>query len=453
MYDYLMGKGDRPTKTKNADGTFREVSRPYKTAVLGVPESTNVKRFWDKTKGEYFRNPDYVRQEKIYDPTTKKTNVRNYMSVNSAKAALTDKPYDIKELMSWAERSFVDDETLSEATGLKPFELQKLRYDADEAGATPEKKVWVKSKAAAKGGLMSLANGGVIGYDKGGPVGSEYIDSTTGDKYILDNRYGGGYRKEKVTKDGLNYTWDRVSNSYKLAGADAGIAGLMDMSGNGPPAGGENPADTTPDWDTTNTIGNALSNFGLTTIGDYLQQSAKEGLADNRINTNTITGAYTQDAQNQRKAEAEAMNKGQGEGSFYSSDTVDTNTPSDPTGGDLSGPADSNSPFAAGGMAGYAQGGLGSLGGYSDGGRLLRGPGDGVSDSIPASIGNRQPARLADGEFVVPARIVSELGNGSTEAGARALYKMMDRIQANRRKTTGKNSVAVDSKAHKYLPA
>ena len=110
---------------------------------------------------------------------------------------------------------------------------------------------------------------------------------------------------------------------------------------------------------------------------------------------------------------------------------------------------------ANGGMVGrYAQGGLGSLGGYSDGGRLLRGPGDGVSDNIPATIGRgRQPARLADGEFVVPARIVSELGNGSTEAGARALYKMMDRIQANRRKTTGKNRVAVNSKSHKYLPA
>ena len=110
--------------------------------------------------------------------------------------------------------------------------------------------------------------------------------------------------------------------------------------------------------------------------------------------------------------------------------------------------------IANGGMVGrYAQGGLGSLGGYSDGGRLLRGPGDGVSDSIPATVGGRQPARLADGEFVVPARIVSELGNGSTEAGARALYKMMDRIQANRRKTTGKNKVAVNSKSHKYLPA
>jgi hypothetical protein len=103
-------------------------------------------------------------------------------------------------------------------------------------------------------------------------------------------------------------------------------------------------------------------------------------------------------------------------------------------------------------VGGVAEGGY-DLGGYSDGGRLLKGPGDGVSDSIPASIGNRQPARLADGEFVIPARIVSELGNGSTEAGARQLYAMMDRVQKRRRKTVGKNQVAVNSRAHKVLPA
>ena len=99
---------------------------------------------------------------------------------------------------------------------------------------------------------------------------------------------------------------------------------------------------------------------------------------------------------------------------------------------------------------GYAAGGMYNLGGYSDGGRLLKGPGDGVSDSIPAQIGERQPARLADGEFVVPARIVSELGNGSTEAGAKQLYKMMDRIQAKRRKT---KNMATDTKSYKALPA
>ena len=94
-----------------------------------------------------------------------------------------------------------------------------------------------------------------------------------------------------------------------------------------------------------------------------------------------------------------------------------------------------------------------NLGGYSDGGRLLRGPGDGVSDSIPATIGRKQPARLADGEFVVPARIVSEIGNGSTEAGARRLYAMMDRVQKARGKTVGKKQVAKNTNAEKYLPA
>jgi hypothetical protein len=98
-------------------------------------------------------------------------------------------------------------------------------------------------------------------------------------------------------------------------------------------------------------------------------------------------------------------------------------------------------------------GGISDLGVYSDGGRLLRGPGDGVSDSIPAMIGNRRPARLADGEFVVPARIVSELGNGSTDAGARELYKMMDRVQSGRAKTVGKGKVAKDTRATKHLPA
>jgi hypothetical protein len=94
--------------------------------------------------------------------------------------------------------------------------------------------------------------------------------------------------------------------------------------------------------------------------------------------------------------------------------------------------------------------GIASLGGYSDGGQLLRGPGDGVSDDIPATIGNKQPARLADGEFVVPARIVSELGNGSTEAGARKLYAMMDRIKKTRAKS---KNIAANTKADKHLPA
>lgn len=113
----------------------------------------------------------------------------------------------------------------------------------------------------------------------------------------------------------------------------------------------------------------------------------------------------------------------------------------------------SNDPVGGGWAAGGAvpRGGLSALAGGH--GRLLRGPGDGVSDSIPATIEGRQPAALADGEFVIPARAVSELGNGSTEAGARQLYAMLERIQQRRAKTTGRGQIARDSKASKVLPA
>ena len=104
--------------------------------------------------------------------------------------------------------------------------------------------------------------------------------------------------------------------------------------------------------------------------------------------------------------------------------------------------------YAAGGITmAYADGG--HLGGYSDGGRMLKGPGDGMSDSIPASIQGRQPARLADSEFVVPADVVSHLGNGSSDAGAKKLYAMMDRVRQAR---TGTKKQGKQIKAEKYLP-
>lgn len=110
-------------------------------------------------------------------------------------------------------------------------------------------------------------------------------------------------------------------------------------------------------------------------------------------------------------------------------------------------------PFTGMPTAKMAGGGLPPFGGYSDGGRLLKGPGDGVSDDIPATISGKQPARLADGEFVIPSRIVSELGNGSTDAGAKRLYAMMDRVQKARQKSAKKGKFAIDTKADKYLPA
>jgi hypothetical protein len=89
------------------------------------------------------------------------------------------------------------------------------------------------------------------------------------------------------------------------------------------------------------------------------------------------------------------------------------------------------------------------LGSYSDGGQLLSGPGNGMSDDIPASIGGKQPARLADGEFVIPADVVSGIGNGSTGAGADELYKLLDRVRLAR---TGSDKQGREISPMKYLP-
>jgi hypothetical protein len=99
-------------------------------------------------------------------------------------------------------------------------------------------------------------------------------------------------------------------------------------------------------------------------------------------------------------------------------------------------------------------GGLASGGSVDDymmaQGRYLRGPGDGMSDDIVATINDKQPARLADGEFVVPADVVADLGNGSSNAGAMKLHDMMRKIRKARHGTT-KQPPAV--KADKAMPA
>ena len=99
-----------------------------------------------------------------------------------------------------------------------------------------------------------------------------------------------------------------------------------------------------------------------------------------------------------------------------------------------------------------AAGGIASLPEYAAGGKLLRGPGDGMSDDIPAVIkgAKQQRAALADGEFVIPADVVSHLGNGSTDAGAKRLYSMMDKVRQAR---TGNKKQGRQINAEKYIPA
>jgi hypothetical protein len=97
--------------------------------------------------------------------------------------------------------------------------------------------------------------------------------------------------------------------------------------------------------------------------------------------------------------------------------------------------------YAMGGPIAFAKGGHQ---GYLDG------AGDGMSDSIPATIEGKQPARLADGEFVIPADVVSHIGNGSSKAGSKQLYAMLDRIRKAR---TGHTKQGKQIKPHKYMPA
>ena len=135
-------------------------------------------------------------------------------------------------------------------------------------------------------------------------------------------------------------------------------------------------------------------------------------------------------------------------------DTVDPITRGGPSGplnlSDAFRPSMTLPMYAQGGMIpSYQAGGIAGLG-Y---GGLLEGTGDGISDSIPARIDGSQEAALSKGEFVVPARIVSEIGNGSSDAGAERLYAMMDRVEKDRERTTGQGNIAVDTNAERRLPA
>jgi hypothetical protein len=118
--------------------------------------------------------------------------------------------------------------------------------------------------------------------------------------------------------------------------------------------------------------------------------------------------------------------------------------------------------YAAGGMPNLAlsrmsqpafnEGAVGGMPQFASGGqpRFLSGGGDGMSDSIKATIEGNQEARLADGEFVIPADVVSHLGNGSSKAGAKQLYSMMDRVRQAR---VGNKKQGREIKPKKFMPA
>ena len=334
-------------------------------------------------------------------------------------------------------------DTANAAAGEKTYSSGKYTFNPATGQYTWDPAVLVAAKSGAGSGINA-------GSDTGGPGGNDGQSSNPGWDDMSDAQKAAFYDShpnfQAVTKAGqkaLGFLGLTDAKQAAIAGGTLGLSGYNNFGKESTiPSGGIiSPGVTANDYGKSSwgKTGSAEQDIGPAAPGGtaYGGGSGRGSGGAQGAHADTGTGALASGAD----AVADIPSADIPSADVPSADVPSADVPS----------ADGE---ANGGMIGhYSQGGLGSLGGYSDGGRLLRGPGDGVSDSIPATVGGRQPARLADGEFVVPARIVSELGNGSTEAGARALYKMMDRIQANRRKTTGKNSVAVNSKSHKYLPA
>jgi hypothetical protein len=120
-----------------------------------------------------------------------------------------------------------------------------------------------------------------------------------------------------------------------------------------------------------------------------------------------------------------------------------------------------SSQYKYGGLAALAGGGPASAynrryNGYAAGGRpanpgyYLGGSTDGMADKVPARIDGTQEARLSDGEFVIPADVVSHLGNGNSNAGAKNLYNMMDRVRKAR---TGNTKQGTEINPNKFIPS
>jgi hypothetical protein len=340
--------------------------------------------------------------------------------------------------------------------------------------------------------LRGYATGGIMPTQGGGPVeamsNANAIGANTGFPMADINKgtYATPWQTpvsqnvvQGVADAGVN-SMTGEQNEFAAGGQakeDIGYKGYKSppvntLAPDGPPAG-EYPGSPTGSvgWDVVNAIANqpvspiaaaiaqhAIDNFSTISSTSVNAVNGMDAASDAAASANPSSDANavngmdaSSDASTAAAAAAAAASAAPGGGDGAAGD-----------GGAAAGGGDGAAGEANGGLAPYfprhmAGGGLSAaashLGDYSDGGRLLRGPGDGVSDSIPAMIGNKRPARLADGEFVVPARIVSELGNGSTEAGARKLYAMLDRVQAARKKSIGKGKVAKNSRADKLLPA
>jgi hypothetical protein len=169
----------------------------------------------------------------------------------------------------------------------------------------------------------------------------------------------------------------------------------------------------------------------------YIPRSDETGIAaalgKAQEQSNLIAQANLAPTQGERTA---LLNAAQSVYPMYTPYGTPATTPAaeeNPTDAETQGSDVQGNPNWAAGDSGNAQGGLIGLarGGSTGQPRFLAGGTDGMADKIPATIENSQPAKLGHGEFVIPADVVGFLGSGNSEAGAKVLYSMMDRVRKN----------------------
>ena len=435
-----------PTATQKGSGTlgiYQDlVKQGFSPAEFSTAEKGNNPK-WGAT-GDYWNQDTVAKAYQVADKVLQFD-------------PLTDKvtPSD-KEWVAFMDKNNISTKDVSIATGLSQNEVNN-RYNAVKASVpTTTTTTGTPTPTTTGTGTTTSFNGIPIGLPTNAtaPVpGTSNVTQTalptnsgTNAPAGTVNPYGNVNNPGDVTFNADN---SKTVQSNAPGRPNAGFSGVNEVTNAFTAGGGHLGQVLKPTQTYQNTGGSKAAYDYLNGLGTWA--GTKTQPAAKVKNTYSNFNAPTADEIKQFSKYAKVYKDGvpvdnpyYGKGTDSSSTTTPATSTSQPSTGD-----------AKGGLLALAAGGMSNsnLGSYSDGGRLLRGPGDGVSDSIPATIAGKQPARLADGEFVVPARIVSEIGNGSTEAGARKLYAMMDRVQSARSKTVGKGKIAKNTRADKYLPA
>ena len=225
-----------------------------------------------------------------------------------------------------------------------------------------------------------------------------------------------------------------LNNRQNSQGSDMGGGGGLGAAG----VGTSGPSIGTSGGLSGTSIGNSPIGAMIGTIANAI-----EGVNLANMNTNNNIPVVDMSPSGQADAAAAGLAAADGVGSSGMGVGIgEGSVGTSPGGGSGSPGGDGSSPGSAGA---YARGGLMGLAK----GRYLQGETDGMADKIPARIGKDQPAALSHGEFVVPADVVSHLGNGNSDAGAKKLYGMMDKIRQAR---TGTKQQGKQINPDKFMP-